>query len=299
MSISRRNFISQTALLTASLETLSSFKVPAAAGYSLKVMATNWGFPGSITEFCKKAKDAGYDGIEVWMPGDDKGRKEVMNAAAQQNLLVGFLYGGGDTDYAKHAEQFKNGITEAVKLKPIYINCHSGKDYFSFDQNKSLMDFSLDLGAKNGIPVYHETHRGRSLFAAHTTRNFIEKIPNLRLCLDISHWCNVHESLLGDQKETVDLALSRVDHIHARVGHSEGPQVSDPRAPEWDGAVKTHFAWWDKVVETKRKEGKIMTILTEFGPPDYLPTLPYTRQPVANQWDINVYMLQQLKKRYV
>ena len=299
MSISRRNFISQTALLTASLETLSSFKVPAAAGYSLKVMATNWGFPGSITEFCKKAKEAGYDGIEVWMPGDDKGRKEVMDAAAQQNLLVGFLYGGGDADYAKHAEQFKNGITEAAKMKPIYINCHSGKDYFSFDQNKALMDFSLDLGAKSGIPVYHETHRGRSLFAAHTTRNFLEKMPNLRLCLDISHWCNVHESLLGDQKETVDLALSRVDHIHARVGHAEGPQVSDPRAPEWDAAVKTHFAWWDKVVETKRKEGRIMTILTEFGPPDYLPTLPYTRQPVANQWDINVYMLQQLKKRYV
>ena len=299
MFINRRKFITQTALLTASLETLSSFKVPAAAGYSLKVMATNWGFTGSIIEFCKKAKDAGYDGIEVWMPGDDKGRKEVMDATAQQNLLVGFLYGGGDADYAKHAEQFKNGITEAAKLKPIYINCHSGRDYFSFDQNKSLMDFSLDLGAKSGIPVYHETHRGRSLFAAHITRHFIEKIPNLRLCLDISHWCNVHESLLGDQKETVDLALSRVDHIHARVGHAEGPQVSDPRAPEWDAAVKTHFAWWDKVVETKRKEGKIMTILTEFGPPDYLPTLPYTRQPVANQWDINVYMLQQLKKRYV
>ena len=299
MSISRRNFISQTALLATSLETMSSFKVPAAAGYSLKVMATNWGFPGSITEFCKKAKDAGYDGIEVWMPGDDKGRKDVMDAAVQHNLLVGFLYGGGDADYAKHAEQFKSGITEAAKLKPIYINCHSGKDYFSFEQNKSLMDFSLDLGAKSGIPVYHETHRGRSLFAAHTTRNFIEKIPKLRLTFDVSHWCNVHESMLGDQKETIDLTLSRVDHIHARVGHAEGPQVSDPRAPEWDGAVKAHFAWWDKVVETKRKEGKIMTILTEFGPPDYLPTLPYTRQPVASQWDINVYMLQQLKKRYV
>jgi sugar phosphate isomerase/epimerase len=298
MSISRRNFITQTALLASSMETLSSFQIPAAAGYSLKVMATNWGFPGSITEFCKKAKEAGYDGIEVWMPGDDKGRREVMEAAAQNSLLVGFLYGGGDADFTKHAEQFKNGITEAAKMKPIYINCHSGKDYFSFDQNRALMDFSLDIGAKSGIPVYHETHRGRSLFAAHTTRNFIEKIPNLRLCLDISHWCNVHESLLGDQKETVDLALSRVDHIHARVGHPEGPQVSDPRAPEWDGAVKAHYAWWDKVVETKRKEGKIMTILTEFGPPDYLPTLPYTRQPVANQWDINVFMMQQLKKRY-
>jgi sugar phosphate isomerase/epimerase len=299
MSISRRNFISQSALLMTSLETLSSFKVPAADGYALKVMATNWGFPGSITDFCKKAKEEGYDGIEVWMPGDDKGRKEVMEAAAQNTLLVGFLYGGGDADFTKHAEQFKNGINEAVKLKPIYLNCHSGKDYFSYDQNKLLMDYSYELAAKTGVPVYHETHRGRSLFAAHTTRNFIEKNPKLRLTFDVSHWCNVHESLLGDQKETLDLTLSRVDHIHARVGHAEGPQVNDPRAPEWADAVKIHFGWWDQVVATKRKEGKIMTVLTEFGPPDYLPTLPYTRQPLANQWDINVYMMKELKRRYV
>jgi len=38
--------------------------------------------------------------------------------------------------------------------------------------------------------------------------------------------------------------------------------------------------------------------LTEFGPIDYLPSLPYTRQPVANQWDINIFMLQLLRKRY-
>jgi hypothetical protein len=47
----------------------------------------------------------------------------------------------------------------------------------------------------------------------------------------------------------------------------------------------------------KRKEQTI-TILTEFGPPDYMPVLPYTRLPVANQWEINVYMLNLLRKRY-
>jgi hypothetical protein len=103
---------------------------------------------------------------------------------------------------------------------------------------------------------------------------------------------------LGDQEETISLSLNRTDHIHARIGHPEGPQVSDPRAPEWKQAVEAHFTWWDKIVERKKKEGKLMTILTEFGPPDYMPTLPYTRQAVANQWDINVYMMEILRKRY-
>ena len=183
--------------------------------------------------------------------------------------------------------------------RPLYINCHSGRDHFSFEQNKTFMDHTAELSAKTGIIICHETHRSRTLYSAPVARQFIEKIPGLRVTLDISHWCNVHESLLQDQEETVNLVLPRVDHIHARIGHPEGPQVNDPRAPEWDSAVKAHFAWWDKVVEEKRKSGKRLTVLTEFGPPDYMPALAYTRQPLADQWAINVYMMQLLRKRYL
>ena len=73
----------------------------------------------------------------------------------------------------------------------------------------------------------------------------------------------------------------------------------DPRAPEWEGAVKAHFAWWDKIIERKKKNGEVATILTEFGPPDYMPTLPYTRQPLSDQNAINVYMMKLLRQRYL
>jgi hypothetical protein len=114
----------------------------------------------------------------------------------------------------------------------------------------------------------------------------------------VSHWCNVSESLLQDQEETVNQTLERVDHIHARIGHPEGPQVNDPRAPEWEEAVKAHLSWWDKIAERKKQNGQRLTILTEFGPPDYMPTMAYTRQPLADQWAINVHMMQLLRKRY-
>jgi hypothetical protein len=63
--------------------------------------------------------------------------------------------------------------------------------------------------------------------------------------------------------------------------------------------VDQHLEWWDTVVQQAISGGASrMTFLTEFGPADYLPTLPYSRQPVANQWDINVYMLQLIRNRY-
>jgi sugar phosphate isomerase/epimerase len=302
--MNRRNFL-ETTMKMSTLSVLPAWdvqmeplNVPAKAGFSLKVLATNWGFPGDHAAFCARAKSLTYDGFEMWVPGDARARDEVIREADKQGLVYGFLTGGSDPDYAKHAEQFKSMVNLAAAAKPLYINCHSGKDHFSFDQNRALMDFTADVSARTGVPIYHETHRGRALFAAHVARKFMEALPNLRLTFDVSHWCNVAESLLADQADTLAMAVDRVGHIHARIGHPEGPQVNDPRAPEWDAAVKAHFAWWDKVAERKKKEGNVMTVLTEFGPPDYMPTLPYTRQPLADQWDINVHMLGVLRKRY-
>jgi len=54
----------------------------------------------------------------------------------------------------------------------------------------------------------------------------------------------------------------------------------------------------DKIVELKKQQGDTLTILTEFGPPTYMPTLPYTQEPLSNQWAINVHMKDLLRKRY-
>lgn len=306
--MNRRNFISSS---IASAGIISGLEVVAKENaaplkfenkLSLKVFGTNWGFEGTTDAFCAAIKKEGYDGTEMWWPGTKEKQTELLTALKKYNLEVGFLCGSGENDYAKHLAAFKasiNAATTEFGQKPLYINCHSGRDFFTYEQNKPLIDHTTEASAKSGIPIYHETHRGRMLFAAHITRNFIEKNPALKLTLDISHWCNVHESLLQNQEETVQLALARVGHIHSRIGHEEGPQVNDPRAPEWEAAVKAHLAWWDKVVEYKVKSGETLTVLTEFGPPNYLPTLPYTNQPLADQWAINVYMMKMLRERYL
>ncbi len=117
------------------------------------------------------------------------------------------------------------------------------------------------------------------------------------MTLDISHWMVVHESLLENQEEELATVLDRSYHIHARVGYAEGPQVNDPQAPEWQKAVDRHMNIWEKVIRQKWETQDIYTITTEFGPADYMPTLPYTRLPVADQWKANVYMMKAIKER--
>lgn len=297
----RRQFIKHTTWAGSGLwlmPTWGGISLELPPDFSLQVMATNWGFSGTWEVFAAKVKEAGYDGVEVWVPGEEKSREALLEALQKHGLSLGLLCGGSDANVEKHLSQLEHQLRNALVMKPLYINCHSGRDYFTFEQAKLFFALTAKFRHESNIPIYHETHRGRLCFAAHVTRRFLEEIPDLRLTLDISHWCNVHESLLGDQADAVALALSRTDHIHARIGHAEGPQVSDPRAPEWENALNAHLAWWDKIVETKANAGLPLTILTEFGPPTYMPTLPYTRQPVADQWDINVHIMHLLRKRY-
>jgi sugar phosphate isomerase/epimerase len=266
-------------------------------------MGTSWGFNGTVDAFCAKAKAAGYNGIEMWWPGTAAAQKELFDALQKHQLQIGFLAGGSDSDPAKHFQQFKVMVDGAAYQKiqrPLYINCHSGRDFFPAEENNRFIEYTLQVARDTGIIICHESHRSRILFAAHVAKQYLLRYPELRMTMDISHWCNVHETLLHDQEETVQLALSRVDHIHARIGHPEGPQVNDPRAPEWETTVKRHLEWWDAIIQSKIRNGvKTMTILTEFGPPDYMPTLPYTRQPLADQWAINEHMMHLLRKRYL
>ncbi|QNK63092.1 sugar phosphate isomerase/epimerase [Pedobacter sp. PAMC26386] len=310
MGYNRRHFIGNslvatTALLLPTLDIFGSAKLITenkTKGFALKIMAPYWGFNGSVTDFCKKARQDGYDGVEILWPSDITLQKELFLALKEYHLAVGFLCRGDEPLPDLNFATFKKVLKEAIGntyQQPLYINVHSGKDFFTYEENKQFIDFTVEYSKKTGVPIYHETHRSRMLYSAPASLRYLQENPDLRLTLDISHWCNVSESLLEDQPTTVELAISRTDHVHSRVGHEEGPQVSDPRAPEWKAAVQAHFAWWDKIVAIKKTQGKTLTMLTEFGPPSYMPTIPFTNQPVADQWAINVYMMQIWKNRYL
>jgi sugar phosphate isomerase/epimerase len=299
---SRRRFLQSAALLGASSPNswIEPFEKPVFSGkIQVKILATNWGFEGNWDSFCQKAKTAGYDGVEVWISRDEKERGTLLEALAKYGLEIGFLAGGWTKVFTDHLTAYESAVRLAAEQKPLYVNTHAGRDYFTLDQNVQIIKTGIEISRSTGIPVYCETHRGRAAFSAPATRELMQRLPELRLTADLSHWCVVHESLLDGFDDILEMALQRSGHIHARIGHAQGPQVNDPRAPEWIDPVKKHLEWWDKIVAYRVAAGATHhTFLTEFGPPNYLPALPYTRQPVAHQWDINTYMMQLLRERY-
>src|SRR5215212_5033493 len=99
MKQSRRKFIgtttsATTALLLSSITSLAKtnpLKPVMNKSFELKILATNWGFAGSMDAYCSKVKKEGYDGIEIWWPMEKAGQDELFTALKKYDLEVGFL----------------------------------------------------------------------------------------------------------------------------------------------------------------------------------------------------------------
>ncbi len=265
----------------------------------LKYFCPLWGNKLSFNLFCKRVKEAGYDGIEMALPFDTKEKQKILNLLEKYELnLIGQYWQSTEKNFSTHAKNYAAYLYHLASVKPILINAQTGKDYFSFEQNMQLVKIAESVSSETGIEILHETHRGKFLFNIPIFEKSIAADEKLKITLDISHWCNVHESFLDDQPNGVALALKNTRHLHARIGHTQSAQVNDPRAPEWKPVLNKHLEWWDKVIMAHLKKKKQFTITPEFGPLPYMPATPYKNKPLANQWDLNYFMLQLLKKRY-
>ena len=178
-------------------------------------------------------------------------------------------------------------IEDCLEYDPLFINAHSGSDTWSPAEAEDFYGAAVELEGRLGVVVAHETHRLRCFGNPWTTRAILERFGGLKLTCDFSHWVCVAERLLSDCGPIIELAAQRCHHIHARVGYEEGPQVPDPRAPEWAGHLAAHETWWDTIWRSQQQRGLATSTLTpEFGPPPYMHTLPHTQAPLADLADI-------------
>src|SRR5690606_31583291 len=183
------------------------------------------------------------------------------------------------------------------EFKPDFINSHTGRDFFCFVDNCRIIDEVENLAAKLGVRILHETHRGRFSFHLPTLLPYLETFPDLQLTADFSHWCNVSESLLQGQLEMLKGIIPNIGHLHARIGSEQSAQANNPFAPEWNRHLAVFCNWWKMIIDhQKRKGSRVVTITPEAGAKPDMPSLPFSAEPVASQWEINRLMKNHLNQ---
>lgn len=264
----------------------------------LKLFKTLWGFEGSFSDAIQEALADGYDGIEAQPPTCPEQAERWREQLNQSDLLfqaeictTGSYVADRHATLEKHLDDFRVGAIAARRAGARAITCLGGCDAWPLKTSLAFFNGAMEIAAKQALPVSFETHRGRTLFNPWVTVDILERLPSLRLTADFSHWCVVTERLLTTEDDELAQVLPRVDHIHARVGYDQGPQVPHPGAPEYSPALQAHNAWWRAIWEHQKKRGMTYSTMTpEFGPDGYLHAAPFTGEPVAELRDLNRWM---------
>ena len=268
---------------------------------NLRFLYPHWGSEQlSVSEFFAIVNSNKFDGIEINVPKDSVYETDFYDAVLQQRqfnqdflLIVQQVLGVQKESPEEYLSRVMNRLEALVHYRPNFINSHTGKDHYSFDQNCRIIEAIESFSLKYNIPVYHEIHRGRFTFHSASIVHYLERFPDLRLVGDLSHWCLVSESMLQDQEDIIEMVIPHISHLHARVGFEQTPQVNNPFAPEWQDTLKVYLGWWQKILNY-HKDSSDFTITPEFGPYPYMPQEPFTQRPLSIQSEVNIKMREYL-----
>lgn len=274
---------------------------------AIKFYAPRWGSEHiHWKDFLKNVVAQDFDGVEVFPLQTLHEKSEMLARLADEGLEFSLLHTEMKEGkiFKKYLAALEANLYQLVNyqtgsIKPAFITSQTGREYYTKDQMAECFAICDRISEETGIPIIQETHRNKWSYAAHVVKEYLRIFPSLQLALDFSHWVCVSESYLQDQEEAMDIAIEHGVHLHARVGHLEGPQVTDPRTPENAEALQFHLQWWDKWIASLL-ERKITqcTITPEFGPYPYMAYARNTTDPIADQWEINCFMKSLLKERY-
>lgn len=273
----------------------------------IKFFCPRWGAEHIEWEpFLQTVKKAGYGGIE-WFPYAEKGDYiEVLKLLERYELEFAIVMAVIEQidDFNKYLTELERQLLELSAIRtalksPLFISTQPGREFFKDQQVDACLLVCKKVSKLTGIPIHQETHRNKWTFAAHQVYHHLQRHTDIILTLDVSHWFCVSESYLHDQQAAVELAIKHAKHIHARIGHTEGPQVWAPDSEEYAEALNEHLLIWDKWVQKMKDSGApYCTITPEFGPPPYMVFANRQGAPFDEQWRVNLWMKNLLEKRY-
>jgi sugar phosphate isomerase/epimerase len=264
----------------------------------LALYKTLWGHDGNIVEAAQLARDAGFKGIEGPVP-DSAMATEIFSDTLskfelkwiQEICTAGSYVPRRHASIEEHLRELETKLKLGKEIGASFANVIGGCDAWEIDQSVRFFSEAQNIADRLGVICSFETHRGRSFFTPWNTVKILDRLPELKVTCDFSHWAVVCERLMDSEWDSITRVAQQAHHVHGRVGYDQGPQVPHPGAPEYAEALASHQRCWESIWASQLSRAYTQITMTpEFGPDGYLHTLPFTNAPIADLWELNRWM---------
>lgn len=172
--------------------------------------------PAPDDDVFEAAVAAGYEGVQVFLP-------EQAERAAALGLAVSAVSPARTVDDVEALTgMWAGGLAESLTL-------HLGTGFETPAEATALVEATLDMQDRHGVPVLIETHRATLFQDPARALALVAEYPELRFTADLSHWYTGVEMVYGDWQAKVDAlapVFERCRMIHGRVSDPGCIQVA-------------------------------------------------------------------------
>jgi hypothetical protein len=240
----------------------------------LAIIQAMWGMSGLPSqanewppeEKVRLVKEAGFDGFDVVLPKDDAEEKRWVALAEKHGLRLGVLA------FPNAPEELTAPLAAAKRMRALYLDTHVGNYFVPEERAREILRAMAEQAKREGVAMMIQTHRGRVTQDLLRTVGHARAIPDLRFCLDLSHYVVAGE--LGgpfppEADEAFDVLLRRAPMLDGRISNGEQVQVA---VSEDGGDTKKFAALWKRAMVHWLKEarrGDVFVFRVELGPPGY------------------------------
>lgn len=157
------------------------------------------------------------------------------------------------------------------------INLQLSPAYRSQAWNLTRAQLALEVGARLGVQIMVETHRGRITQDPVRTLALVQEIPNLALTIDLSHYIVGSEGALDDPDfhALMDQLIARCGCIHGRISNGHQVQVALPDSTSVEELaahplIAPFVSYWQRgMAQAMVAQRSTIPFVCELGPPPY------------------------------
>ena len=162
----------------------------------------------------------------------------------------------------------------AAEMNATQINVIGGVMPLTAAEAVPVVETWLEMARAYDFPMLLETHRNGTLNDLFFTLEVLQRLPELRLCADLSHFV-VDRELQIPLNETDEgyfsTILERSDSFQGRVSNNQQIQIAIdfPQHREW---VAQYRQWWQQGISgwhARQTHDATLNFLVELGPPAY------------------------------
>ncbi len=204
--------------------------------------------------------------------------------------------------YPRTVDDLKPILENVAEFGADHLNLQADVRLHTVAECVPLIEGWRRLAEEAGVALHFETHRDRMTTDLYFTLRLLDRVPDLRLTGDLSHYVVGREFAWPISDENHRLMHRIIDHcwgFHGRVASREQIQVqiSFPHQRDW---VDLFMDWWDygfRGWRQRAQQDATLTFLCELGPKEYAMT-GADGYELSDRWEEAQMLMRMVRERW-